>query len=491
MRRLLVLACVMTLAPATAADGRWFAAETVDGPGAIERPVVDLAREGGGGLVYVKAGQAWLSRLQNGAWTTPVAIGGAGATEAVVAAGEHGRLVVAWVQGGVVYGAAAGAAPVALSGPGSSGLAIDLGVNGVAYVVWTQAGDVRAARLDAVWKPVPQPLDIDPAQAAGSGVSRARVAVAADGSAVVVWGESLPDGRTHVFARRIYDTTLSVLPRDASLAGPGAGPADSPEVDVEYDRSYAWVAFRQDLGGASRAIARRLRASTFQEAYALAPGAAAQPHLAMSSGGIGHGVGVTADGRLFGAPLRDDRFGPPVPADTVGGVSSAAVATSERSDSALIWRAGPEASAIVRGRIAPEEGRMRGVATLARGPVPAGPLSASSDRIGNVAVAIVQGAPGARSVGVAMHDLPPSRPALRSLRSVVGRRPLIRWRPGQEFVGRQRFRVLIDGRAVKTTGRTSYRARRLRRGRHRVRVVALDRRGQRSPASRRDTFRVR
>jgi hypothetical protein len=475
MRRFLVVAFVLTLTHATAANARWFAAETVDGPGAMGRPVVDLAREEGGGLVYVKAGKAWLSRLRNGAWTTPVAIGGTGATEAGVAAGERGRLAVAWVQGGVVYGAAAGVAPVALSGAGASGLAIDIGVNGVAYVVWSQAGDVHAARLDAVWKPVPQRLDIDPAHAAGTGASRPRVAVAADGSAVVVWGEALPDGRTHVFARRIYDTTLSVLPRDASLAGPGAGSADSPEVDVEYDRSYAWVAFRQDFGGASRAVARRLRASSFQEPYALAPGAATEPHLAMSSGGIGHGVGVTAGGRLFGAPLRDDRFAPPVPADAAGGVSSAAVATSERNDSALVWLAGTT----VRGRIAPEGDRLGGVATLARGPVPAGPLSASSDRIGNVAVAIVQGAPGARSVGVAMYDLPPSRPALR------------RWRPGQEFVGRQRFRVLIDGRAVMTTGRTSYRAKPLRPGRHRVRVVALDRRGQRSPASRRDTFRVR
>jgi hypothetical protein len=488
MKRSLVLAVLLTLSSAPAADARWFAAEAVDGPGAIERPVVDLAREEGGGLVYIKAARAWLSRLRGGAWTAPVAISGAGATEAVVAAGEHGSLVVAWVQGGVVYGTAPGAAPVTLSaGGGASGLAIDIGVNGVAYVVWAQAGDVRAARLDAVWKPVPQPLDIDPVDAAGAGASRPRVAVAADGSAVVVWGETLPDGRTHVFARRIYDTTLSALPQDASLAGPAAGSADSPEVDVEYDRSYAWVAFRQDVGGASRALARRLRASSFQEPYALAPGAAAQPHLAMSSGGIGHGVGVTADGRLFGAPLRDDRFVPAVPADPAGGVSSAAVAASERNDSALIWRAG----STVRGRIAPEAGRLRRVATLARGPVPAGPLSASSDRIGNVAVAILQGAPGARSVGVAMYDLPPSRPALRSLRSVVGPRPLIRWKPGQEFVGRQRFRVLIDGRAVKTTGRTSYRAKPLRRGPHRVRVVALDRRGQRSPASRRDTFRVR
>ena len=103
MRRLALFACSLVPRPgaAPAADARWFASEAVDGPGAIERPAVDLAREQGGGLVYVKSGRAWLSRLTAGRWAAPVAISGAGATEAVVTAGEKGRLVVAWVQGGV------------------------------------------------------------------------------------------------------------------------------------------------------------------------------------------------------------------------------------------------------------------------------------------------------------------------------------------------------------------------------------------------------
>jgi hypothetical protein len=474
VRRLLVLVCLLT--PAPAAEARWFAARTVDGAGPVARPVVDLAREEGGGLVYVKLGRAWLSRLRDGAWTTPVAVSGPGTTEAVVAAGERGRLVVAWIQGGIVYGAVAGTAPVALSaGGGASGLAADVGVNGVAYAVWSHAGDVRAARLDGAWATVPRPLDVDPAHAAGGGRARPRVAVAADGTAVVVWGEALPDGRTHVFARRVYGTTPSLLPQDAG------SPADSPEVDVEYDRSFAWVAFRQDVGGFSRAIARRLRASSFDAPFALAPGAATEAHLAMSSLGIGHAVGVTADGRLFGAPLRGDRLGPAV-AVAAGGVSGAAVVTSERNRSALIWRAG----SVIRGRLAPQDGRLGRVATLARGAAP-GPLSAASNRIGDVAAAVVRGG----SVGVAMYDLPPSRPVLRSIPGAVGRRPLIRWTPGQEFLGRQRFRVLIDGRRVTTTRRTRYRPRRLAGGTHRVQVVAVDRRGQRSDASRHDTFRVR
>jgi len=497
MRRLAPFACslLLTLALAPAAGARWFAAEAVDGPGAIERAAVDLAREQGGGLVYVKSGRAWLARLTRGRWAAPVVISGTGTTDAVVAAGENDTLVVAWVQGGVVYGARAGSAPVALStGTGAADLAIDIGVNGVAYVVWAQNGDVRAARLDTAWRAVPAPLDIDPAHSAGTGTSRPRVAVAADGSAVVVWGEALPDGRTHVFARRVYGTTLSVLPQDATLQafeGGAGGAADSPQVDVEFDRSYAWVAFRQTIGGRSRTIARRLRASTFEAPFALDRGiASAQPHLSMSSGGIGHAVSVTAGGLLYGARLRDDVFGVAARSDGAGAVSEAAVATSERNDSALVWRAG----AVVRGRLAPEHGRLGGEAVLSRsslGAAVAGEPSVSSNRVGDVAVAVLQGAAGQRSVGVAMFDHPPSRPRLRSVRSEVGPRPLIRWTPGQEFVGRQRFRVLVDRRVVKTTPRRTFRLKRLRGGKHTVQVVAVDRRGQRSRVSRRATFRVR
>ena len=89
-----------------------------------------------------------------------------------------------------------------------------------------------------------------------------------------------------------------------------------------------------------------------------------------------------------------------------------------------------------------------------------------------------------------MFDHPPSRPTLRSVRRDAGPRPLIRWTPGQEFVGPQRFRVLVDGRVVKTTPRRTFRLKRVSGGTHTVQVVAVDRRGQRSPVSRRVTFRV-
>ena len=127
---------------------------------------------------------------------------------------------------------------------------------------------------------------------------------------------------------------------------------------------------------------------------------------------------------------------------------------------------------------------MGSAAVLARGAL--GPLSASSNRIGDTAVAFLAGG----SAGVAMFDNPPSAPTLRDLPAVVGRRVLVRWVPGQEFGGRQRYQVLVDGRRRGTTGGTSLRVR-LSSGRHRISVVGVDRRGQRSERARRQTVFVR
>jgi hypothetical protein len=473
-----LLAVLLLLVAASAAEARWFAVEPID-PGG-QRPVVDLGIEEGGAVAYVKGGVAWLSQLGSRGWGAPVALSAPNTTEAAVAAGEEGRLAAAWIQDGNVVGGLVGAPASPLSsGGGATDLAIDMGVNGVAYAVWTQGGDVRAARLhQSSWQAVPAPLDVDPARSAGVGAGRPKVAVAADGSALVAWGEVLPDGLTHVFARRVYGTALSALPQDATLAG---GSADSPEVDIEYDRSYAWVAFRQDVAGASHTFARRLRASTFEQPYALDRGiASAGPDVSMSSSGVGHGVSVTGDGWLVGAPLRDDAFSAAGRLDRAGAVSAAVLATSERDDSAVAWLAGD----VLRGRWLPDRGRAGGPALLARGA--AGPLSASANRIGDTAVAVVAGG----AVGVAMYDLPPSAPTLRDLPDVVRRRVLVRWVPGQEFGGRQRYRVLVDGRLAGATTGTSLRVR-LRRGRHRITVVGVDRRGQRSSRSRRQTVVVR
>src|SRR2546425_525069 len=80
---------------------------------------------------------------------------------------------------------------VQVGGPGARSVDVDLGVNDAAYAVWQQLGDVRAARLmDATWTDLASPIDINPADDAGTGASRPKVAVSAEGYAVATWGET-------------------------------------------------------------------------------------------------------------------------------------------------------------------------------------------------------------------------------------------------------------------------------------------------------------
>ena len=460
-----LLAVLLLLVAAPAAEARWFAAEPHRrrGRAAGRRP---RHRGGRRRSSTSRTASAWLSRLGARGWGAPAALSGPNTTEAAVAAGADGRLAAAWIQDGNVVGALVGAPAVPLSsGGGASDLAIEMGVNGVAYAVWTQNGDVRAARLrDAPGRPSRRRSTSTRARAgdrAGGGGGRRRQRA-----------RGLEREAGHVFARRIYGTTLSALPQDA-----GAG--DSPQVDIEYDRSYAWVAFRQG----THSVARRPARLDLRGPYALDRGIdSGGPDVSMSSSGVGHGVSVTTTGWLVGAPLRNDVLPARRAGSTArGGVTAAVLATSERDDSAVAWLAGD----VVRGRAAARpRAAWAAPAVLARGAV--GPLSASSNRIGDMAVAFVAGG----SVGVAMYDLPPSAPTLRDLPDVVGRSVLVRWVPGQEFGGRQRYRVLVDGRRAGTTGGTSLRVR-LRSGRHRIIVVGVDRRGQRSVAARRQIVTVR
>ena len=64
-----------------------------------------------------------------------------------------------------------------------------------------------------------------------------------------------------MWARRVTGLTLSAFPQLLNIEGGGS--ADSPDIDIEEDGSFAWVVFRQDLG-ASRTVGRRLIGSLFE-----------------------------------------------------------------------------------------------------------------------------------------------------------------------------------------------------------------------------------
>ena len=519
MRRLIAplttfaLAAVLALAPS--AQAAWFGAGVVDGPAEITAlGDVDVARDGSGGLVYLKrdAGvpQVFLSRLDEGLWQPPEKLsGGAGVTEAAVTATDGGRLAIAWIAGGEVFGtvipaaaqAPAPAPPTPLGGGGASGLAIDMGINEDGYAVWSAGGDVRAARLDGTaWTALSGPLDVDVARPAGEGRGRPRVGVCAEGNAVATWAETDANGRSHVMARRLTGLTPSSFPQDLTLdsfESQPTGNADSPDIDIEDDGSFAWVAFRQDVGGRSRTVARRLRGSMFEDPFAIDAGVtSAAPRVDFAGKGIGGAV-ASADGNaVYSAYLSNfNVFDPAQRMDATPSDAAPApvIAASERDDVYVAWRTGAGAGGDVRARRKPTEAAFEPefvASNPAFGAVPPGQLAIGSDRLGGTFVAMMQGSGTQAHITAAVWDRPPGRPGVIGSAPYRGRRPSVRWMPGSEIWGRQTFTVRIDGKVAGTTTSTQFVSpRRFGKGRHRLTITATDRRGQ-TATSRTYSFRV-
>jgi hypothetical protein len=500
-----VLAGALAAASAPAAQAAWFAGEPIDGPGPDVLSVgdVDLARDGTGALAYLKreggVPHVFVSRMLDGAWQAPERAdpGLAGAASAVtVAAGDSRRLAVAFVSDGALYGTftpgggqtapfappqplAAGSPAVPVTDPHA-----DLGINGTAYVAFTAAGDVRAVRLqDAAWEAVPAALDVDPAQLAGQGAGRPRIAVSAEGNAVATWAEDAPDGRRRVYGRRVTGLVPSSAPQEISLADLGGvpgGAADSPDLDVEDDGSFAWVVWRQDFGGSTRAIARRLVGSLFEAPVAIDGGQPAEaPRFEMNGRGVGVSVAQGAGGTVAGGLIDlTDAFTAFPRLDAGGQASAPVVAIAERRQTAVAWaKAGG-----VEARFKPDEKSFEaitGVAAPELGVVSGSPQISGSGR-GDFAVAFMQGAPDAARIVAAVYDRPPGAPAGRSSTSYQRRsRPRLAWGAGADLWGAQRFNVVIDGAPVGVADRSPFQVPApLADGRHRWRVEAVDRRGQ-------------
>lgn len=519
MSRPLLAALAAALVLAAPAHAGWFPAEAVDGPSAdiLAFGDIDIARDGTGGLVYVKAEagvpHVFLSRHHGGVWHPPERVDAgieAAASQPQIAAGDDHRLAIVWISAGKLHGTVApGGAPAPLGAPQAlfeesdplhpvRDPHLDLGINGTAYATFTAPGsggsDVRAVRLQGTaWQPVAGPLDVAIEQPAGDGAGRARVAVSAEGNAVAVWGEGHADGRPRLYGRRLHGLAVSVAPQEISLPefeGAPGGAADSADLDIEDDGSYAWAVFRQDFGGRSRALARRLVGSLFEPPTAVDGGGPAQaPRVGMS----GRGVGISAVGGPPGAVqvalLERDVFGPGFRVDSAGsGDPPVPVATSsERDESVVAWRsaAGPDTGEVrARYRRASQAFDPEQVlSTPDFGPAVAGGLEIAVDRLGDFAIGFLQGPAGSRRVVVASWDRPPGRPlGLSSSKPRGARRVLLKWRPGTDLWGPQRFKVLIDGVLAQETNKPSVRLTTpLSDGPHTWQAIAVDRRGQESP----------
>jgi len=498
--RAVLLALVLALplvvpASAGAVAGKFFAGTAIDGPSADIRSLSDLdvSRDGTGALSFVKrvdgVDHVFVSRLVDGAFQAPeqldAGLSGTG-SQPVVAASDGGRLVVAFVNGGSVYaavrpaGAPGWAATQQIAGSGSDP-DVDMSINGVAYLTWTTSGDVDAARLErntTAFNVIPGALDIDPANTAGTGTGRPKVAVAADGTATVVWGEA-----GHVYGRRIFELRLSTAPQDL-----GAD-ADAPDISSEDDSSFAWVVFRQ--GGL--AVARRLVGSEFDPPITLegAEGAA-EPQVAINGRGVGYaGIGGLGSGAAYGAVLKDDVFNPATVIGGGFGTPAPVPAVAESGDGLIAYQQGDASggSAIAArpyhyvpaSRVVTQPGPVASLSDPALGPTDAARgLLASGDRAGDVAVAFVQGTGSGSQIVAGAFDRAPG--AFRASTTTKWRkfaRPPLKWGTSFELWGPLTYQVQIDGVPVAQTNATAVKVpTRVKDGVHRWRVVAIDRRGQ-------------
>lgn len=497
----------LALAPAGASAGT-FTGDVVDDTGAlVELGDLDLARDGTGVAAWTRledgVEHVFASRFAQGAWTPPtrvdVGIADAGRHPAV-AATDNGRAVVTWSSAGTVHtatfepGAPAWTPPAPVA-PGDHP-DVDLSINAVAYLVYTAPGDdVRAARADRgsrVFVPLAQPLDLVPGQPAGAtDARRPSVAIAADGTALAVWGESGADGRSRVIARRIFGANVSAAPRDLGetvVAGRPGGDADAPEVEVQDDSSYGYVTFRQTVDGVPRTILRQLIGSEFDPSVvadaAGVPAAASAGIASLDVNGGGDGlVGMRrSDGSIAATDIEDRKPDAGRRLDT-GGAQDVPpfVARSQNEDGLVGWLG---SDGLLRGRLLDERvfGPEEALSRVESGPVDRSqPVLADADRAGGfVVLAVHGGAEGGRRLVSSVVDRPPGRfRAYTTQRSRNVVRPKLSWASSFNLWGPVTYAVSLNGVPLGTTGGRSFTLPAdLPEGLHRWTVTAVDRRFQ-------------
>ena len=479
MRRALVVLTALLAFPASAHAG-WFPGEQIDGPSGdiVSVGDVDLGNDGTGVVAYVKrdggVNHVFASRLDTGTFTGSDRLDNGLAlptSQPVVAAGSEGRMVVAWVNDGSLWtavrarGANGWSAPNLVASGGVSNPDADMSTNGITYVSFTQNGDVRVARAErdsATFTVLGQPLDVNPGRDAGSGERKhSRVAVSADGSALAVWGEDGPDGRTHVYGRRLFELRVSVAPQDLTLDnldGAVARSADTPHLDIEWDSSYAQVVFRQDTVNGPRVVMRRLVGSAFEPHEAVDAGAfATEGSIDLTGRGEGIIAARGAGGEVFGSTLWNNAINFRARMDGGGTVAPGPVAAvGENEDGTISWL---QADGQARGRFIDnvERPQLEGEAGLNNGGF--GPVDvnsgfdAAATRTGDTAVVFIQGAEADRRLVAAYYDKPPSRPT--GTNSTKPRRlTKLRWSGGLNLLGPTAYRVLVDGRVIGETQTT-------------------------------------
>jgi hypothetical protein len=485
-------------APAAAQVATPAAPVTVDGPSPdiVGLSGVSVARDGTGGLTYVKnvggIPRVFVSRLLGGVFRQPEQVDStlAGASsQPVIAAGNGGVLLIAFVNGGVLIVVQAGSASQGFSAPngligGASNPSLSLSNLGKAYLAFTVAdgagSDVRAAYwAGGQWALEAVPLNVVPADDAGTGTGRPQVATAGDGVGIVVWGEG-----GHVMSRRVWGVSPSVVVEQADAPLPGCSElsAGDPVAGVGGDSSYVGVSFKELLScngqRQQRVLFNRLRGSQYDgvtPADALSSGSAdgaEQPQIVMSEYGAGWIVS-TRDrsnpldvNQIFAMALSNSAA-----SNGTGRVDSlantgaphAVAGTAGLYSNLIAWQQTPGTSGLpeIRVRYTPARastGPEAVVSSPQQGPVDAADgLDVAGDVNGDAVAAWVQGAPVARQIVTAqLYQAPGGFHPVKPLAYARNPHPLLSWSPARA-PWQLTYHVIVDGVEVAQTAATSIR----------------------------------
>ena len=537
--RVAVLGAALVVLAAAAAPARaaWFPGTVVDGPsaGIIEVDGLDLSMDGTGGVVYIRqdngVNHVFVSQFFQGQFGPPQRVDpglDGPSSSARIAASEDGRLAVVFVNGGSLYAVVASDKTQPFTQPamvaqGSQGAQIinptlDMSVHGAAYVVYVTTpgsggGDIHVARLADTgqsFSVFPGTLDQDANHQAGTGNGRPSVAVAADGTAIVAWGEA-----GGVLMRRVDRDSFSssfIGASDSPLDGHTPGQADSPDVALEDDSSYGEVVLRQDFDNGnglpvSRIIARHLVAGDLGPAegidglsFPVAEGAD-NPQLGMDLRGRGMASGTRMSSLTpTSAFLRNDAFAPGAVLGSLnnGGTDPQTVtAAGQNLTGVVAWLQAPTPApdgVVVAGRFSVNNTYEDEVQLSPGefGPVPTnGGLFAASSRVGDSIVAFAQGPSTDRRVVASVYARFPGHATPHTSRVVHTKEPLLRWLPATSLFGPPTYTVYMDGKQIgQTQGTTLRPPNPLSEGRHNWRVDTTDAHGQKR-AGRKRGLRVK
>jgi hypothetical protein len=442
---------------------------------------MSIARDGTGGLVYVKAGHVFVSQLA-GTFQAPQQVDAglaAGSSQPVIAAGNGGFQTIGFINGGSLYVVQRAATSSAYTAPrllatGASNPAIAVTTLSKVYLAYSTVGagghDVRCAYYDnGSWGIESTPLDAAPGDDAGTGSGRPAVTAAGDGVGIVAWGEA-----GHIFTRRVWGTSASVVDEQAdpaSIGGWNEVSADQPAISAGGDSSYAAVTFREVVasGGQqqSRVLVRRLHGSQFEGPASAdglgTPGSegADQPQVSVGEYGQGFVTSArTSSHQLVAMQIRSGDV--PGPVQRIDSLTNSAApyavpAAVGYHDAVIAWQENPlTGGPQIRARFfdgTSLESEFAVSSTSLGATDAASGLVAEGDIAADVAIAWIQDDSGSPAVVVdQMYEPPGGASPLSKFSYVRTSTPTLSWNPSSERWGASYTVTLAGAQIGQTTG---------------------------------------